>query len=1041
MAIEEKAFSRLDAKRQEQTPQALARLVVVVLFIALWAVLFVAQMPMPLPFLAVLLIETLFFVVYLRVVPLLPTLRSVEIAQAIMLATEIVFHTTMVYFLGTITWLGAFAYVFGLIFANTFLDLRRGLLYTTGAALAFGTLISLEAWGAIPHQAYLDQGPLRYQDATFVATTMIGAGGVFFSIFLWVNWVGFQLRNERDAALHAQEGLLKARADLERANEDLEERVLQRTAELERANAALLENEARLGTVIDNAPVVLFAVDKDGVFTLAEGTGLGTLGLTPEEVIGAPVDETFRSVPDVLENIRRALLGESFTTTVTLRGVSFETHHAPVRDEQGEITGMIGIGTDVTERRKAESELLAVKRQNELVLNSAGEGIYGVDLDGRAMFVNPAAARMLGWTPEEMSGGALHDLIHHSRPDGSPYPEAECPIYAAFRDGTQRTVSDEVFWTKGGSALPIEYISTPIQDEDGTCIGAVVTFNDITERKKAEQALQESEERFRNIFEESPIGMAIVGTDMHTISANAALAKMLGYTEREFEALSVLEITHPDDIESDLVLAQELLDGTRSSYKLDKRYLRKDGTILWGTLTASIIRDADDNALYGIGMVEDITERKHSEEALRQSEEILRRTIESTDDGILVIGAGAGVLHMNTRFGEMWNLSEEMHNATHPREFTQWLVGRTKNGEAILETLRVAYRSGEDHFQTLETTDGRLFEMYSRALLRDGNVEGRVFSFRDVTERKAAEESLRENENKFRTMAETVAAAVFIFQGTKMRYVNSAAEAATGYTRTELLEMDFWDVIHPDHRELVRERGMARQEGGDVPNRYEVKIVTKRGQERWVDFTAGMVEFEGQRAVLGTAFDVTERRRAEEALREHANRDPLTRLLNRRAGLSAIEERLQIARIEGRPFSVLVLDLDKFKSINDTYSHETGDNALLQFSRVMSDLVGEKGILTRLGGDEFEIALDGAGQDEALAFAEQIQTGLLESFEDMAGEHQARFTVSIGIACYPQDGESLLQLGREADKAMYHAKALGGSRTCSWQDVVRDKAA
>src|SRR3990172_5771626 len=192
-------FSRLDAKRREQTPQALARLVVVTLFVALWTVLWVARMPMPLPFLIVLLIEILFFLVYWRAAFFLPSVRAINAAQYVMLAAEIGFHTTMVYFLGTLSWLGAFAYVFGLIFTNAFLDLRRGMIYTTGACAAFSALILLEATGTIPHYVYLDQGTLRYTDPQFVATTLVSAVGVFASIYLWSSWVGHQLRRERDA--------------------------------------------------------------------------------------------------------------------------------------------------------------------------------------------------------------------------------------------------------------------------------------------------------------------------------------------------------------------------------------------------------------------------------------------------------------------------------------------------------------------------------------------------------------------------------------------------------------------------------------------------------------------------------------------------------------------------------------------------------------------------------------------------------------------------------------------------------------------------
>jgi PAS domain S-box-containing protein len=132
-------------------------------------------------------------------------------------------------------------------------------------------------------------------------------------------------------------------------------------------------------------------------------------------------------------------------------------------------------------------------------------------------------------------------------------------------------------------------------------------------------------------------------------------------------------------------------------------------------------------------------------------------------------------------------------------------------------------------------------------------------------ELKRAEPSTpRETELKFRTLAEMTTAAIFIYQGKRNRYVNPATEAITGYSEQELLAMNFWDVIHPDFREIVKTQGMARQRGELVPARYEVKILTKEGEERWLDFTGGLIEFQGKPAVLGTAFDITERKRAAE---------------------------------------------------------------------------------------------------------------------------------------------------------------------------------
>ncbi|TVP93605.1 MAG: PAS domain S-box protein [Thioalkalivibrio sp.] len=138
--------------------------------------------------------------------------------------------------------------------------------------------------------------------------------------------------------------------------------------------------------------------------------------------------------------------------------------------------------------RDAEQFFHDLERENRLILSAAGEGIYGVNADGVTTFVNPAAERVLGWTAAEMVGKTMHDLVHHTHQDGRHYPEEECPIYAAFRDGTVHRVDSEVFWRKDGKPVFVEYTSTPIRDR-GVLIGAVVVFRDITPRREAEERL------------------------------------------------------------------------------------------------------------------------------------------------------------------------------------------------------------------------------------------------------------------------------------------------------------------------------------------------------------------------------------------------------------------------------------------------------------------------------------------------------------------------------------------------------------------------
>ena len=148
--------------------------------------------------------------------------------------------------------------------------------------------------------------------------------------------------------------------------------------------------------------------------------------------------------------------------------------------------------TNTTQYRNAINELEQLQRHEELILQSVGEGVYGLDCNGHTTFVNEAARKMLGWELSELVTKPQHDIIHHTKPDGSHYEAKYCPIYAAFKDGKIHRVDTEVFWRKDGTGFPVEYVSTPIRDDKGNLMGAVVAFRDITERKEAERAIQKS---------------------------------------------------------------------------------------------------------------------------------------------------------------------------------------------------------------------------------------------------------------------------------------------------------------------------------------------------------------------------------------------------------------------------------------------------------------------------------------------------------------------------------------------------------------------
>ena len=261
----------------------------------------------------------------------------------------------------------------------------------------------------------------------------------------------------------------------------------------------LREAEQRYRTLIERVPAVVY-IQELGLpgSAMYMSPQIQTLtGYSSEECRDS--DLRWRMVhPDDRERIRlederAGEPGEIFTTEY--RVVHRDGRIKWVRNEavvvEDEVSGTRywqGFMLDITERKRFEEALERLSRRHEMVLESAGEGIFGLDLDGNATFINPAAARMTRWEAEELVGRPQHEVLHHTKPDGSPYPREQCPIHAALEDGTTHSREDEVFWRKDGTSFPVEYMSSPIR-QDGEVVGAVVTFKDITERKALEQQL------------------------------------------------------------------------------------------------------------------------------------------------------------------------------------------------------------------------------------------------------------------------------------------------------------------------------------------------------------------------------------------------------------------------------------------------------------------------------------------------------------------------------------------------------------------------
>ena len=265
---------------------------------------------------------------------------------------------------------------------------------------------------------------------------------------------------------------------------------------------------------------------------------------------------------------------------------------------------------------------------------------------------------------------------------------------------------------------------------------------------------------------------------------------------------------------------------------------------------------------------DEIAERKRIEDVLRHSEEHFRSLIENASDVITVLDLDGTIRYESPSVERVMGYKPEELTGRNANEFahpdddpaTSVLMaelGAPAEGPVSLE-VRFKHRSGE----------WRTLEVFRRLIQDESGASQIIINSRDITERKQAEETLRESEAVFRSLADTVSAAIYIYQGSKFIYVNPAAETITGYTHDELMGMEVWNILHPDSLEGAKAHADLRQKGEVVPAHSETQILTKTGEVRWLDITPCLIRFKGQQVVLATAFDITERKGWEDAIRE-----------------------------------------------------------------------------------------------------------------------------------------------------------------------------
>lgn len=395
-----------------------------------------------------------------------------------------------------------------------------------------------------------------------------------------------------------------------------------------------LEEERNfISTVLENASALVMVVGADGTIRRFNAACENLAGIPAEEAVGRHIYDVMKVPPEEALSLQEIIAlgeGENLIELVspwylkdgTIRTISWSDKL--VMDEQGEVDFLVAVGNDITEEQALTSQL---RLQSE-ALNSAANGIVITDIDGNIEWVNPAVTRLTGYSREELLGENPRVLKSGEHPD---------EFYAELWD----TITAGNVWNgrlinkrKDSSTYHEDMTITPVCDDEGQIQHFIAIKRDVSEQYAMEKALRESEARFRAFITGASVGLFVGSAEGRIIEVNPALAVMLGYSVEELSHLNINNLVHPEDEEESASAYQSLFEGSREQLYIRVRIIRKNGQLLWARASLGLIRDAEGDPLYAIGILEDVTEHHWAEEALFQSEQRLEQITNSVDQCI-----------------------------------------------------------------------------------------------------------------------------------------------------------------------------------------------------------------------------------------------------------------------------------------------------------------------------------------------------------------------------------------------------------------------
>ena len=652
-----------------------------------------------------------------------------------------------------------------------------------------------------------------------------------------------------------------------RGSTDVE--LLQIRQALQRRTEELAQQREWFATTLSSIGDGVIATDTEGRVTYLNPVAEKLTGWTSEAACGLPLEHVFdiinehtrQRVPHPVEQVlreRRPVLLANHTTLISRNGgeIAIEDSAAPIRDSLGNISGVVLVFHDVTERRQAED---ARARLAAIVANS-DDAIVGKTLDGVVTSWNAGAERILGYRADEMIGQSIKKIIPPDRHAEEDF------ILGRLRSGEVVDHYETIRITKDGRHIDASLTSSPIRNSEGDIVGASKILRDITERRGAEKALRESEASLSAIFNQAAIGMAVAGLDSRFVKVNDKCCSIFGYEPAELLQLTILDITHPDDLARTRAMTEQLLAGAITDFVYEKRYVHKSGATLWARTTVTLMKDADGQPQRLIAAIEDITARKRADSERARLADVLEKSL---NEIYLFDAETLRFQYVNPCARHNLGYSAETLCTLTPLDL------KPEFDEASFRKMLTPLLAGEKEkliFRTVHRrADGSDYPVQVHLQLT-GDFEQRAFLavILDITEQEKAEEALQRSQAEVRALADSIAQLAWIAEADgHIFWYNRRWFEYTGCT-PETMEGWGWQSVHdPEMLPRVIERWKRSLRTGE-PFEMEFPLRSADGTFRWFLTRAQPVrDASGEiKRWFGTNTDVDQVRRVQEALRD-----------------------------------------------------------------------------------------------------------------------------------------------------------------------------